>query len=130
FDERLAIGEDHDLWLRLAHGGLQFAAVKEELVIVHHHFGPQLSADVRARRLALRLLDAKWKETIRSATGASGYRRWRAWQYSQLQMTQFLRVREASAAGYRWAAWRECLAMCRCLPWSRRFLVQALVLLL
>lgn len=129
FDERLAIGEDHDLWLQLANAGVQFAAVQDELVIVHHHFGPHQSADPGAQRLASRLLDAKWKQTIRRATGESGYRRWRAWQYTQLQMTQFLRVREASAAGARWTAWRECLAMCRCLPWSRRFLLQALVLL-
>jgi glycosyltransferase involved in cell wall biosynthesis len=129
FDERLAIGEDHDLWLRLANAGVQFAAVPDELVVVHHHFGPHQSADPGAQRLALRLLDAKWKATIRRVTGESGYRRWRGWQYTQLQMTQFLRVREASSAGARWTAWRECLAMCRSLPWSRRFLLQALVLL-
>jgi len=129
FDETLPAGEDHDLWLRLAGVGVHFAAVKEALVIVHHHPGPHLSADPTARRAAFRLLDAKWKETIRTRAGASSYRRWRAQQYAMLQQAQLMRVREAVGTGARWDAWRECLAMCRCLPWSRRFLLQALVFL-
>jgi hypothetical protein len=35
-----------------------------------------------------------------------------------LQQAHLMRVREAAVAGARWAAWRECLAMCRCLPRS------------
>lgn len=127
FDETLPAGEDHDLWLRLAAAGVHFAAVSEALVLVHHHAGPQLSADPAARHAAIRLMDAKWKEAIRTMAGSSSYRQWRARQYGLLQQAQLMRIREAAVAGARWAAWRECLAMCRGLPWSRRFLLQALV---
>ena len=129
FDESLPASEDYDLWLRLAMRGTYFAPVPEALVIVRRA-GPQLTANPTAQKAAFRQLDARWREPIRATCGPASYRRWRTLQCAYIQpRNQFLRVRELTARGRRRAAWRECLAMVRFVRWSRRFLVQALVLL-
>jgi hypothetical protein len=56
------------------------------------------------------------------------YRRWKANLYAHVQYRRFIEVRAAVAAGKRIAAWRCCLAMCRYLPWSRKYLIHGLAL--
>ena len=127
FDEELAGSEDWDLWLRLAKAGHHFAAVRELVGVKYEHAG-QLSTDPVARRRDFAILDRKWGRIMERGLGAAGYQRWRAARYANIQYAQFMRVREAMARGDRIAAWRYCVAMCRFLPWSRKYMIHGLAL--
>jgi hypothetical protein len=130
FDEQLACSVDWDLWLRLAVAGHRFAAVPRVLVDKHQLEGPQVSSDPVARRAGFHTLDGKWGRLIIDTLGESAYRRWRRDRFRNVQYALFMRAREAAAAGDAGAVLRDCLAMARLLPWSRRFLVNGLALLL
>jgi glycosyltransferase involved in cell wall biosynthesis len=127
FDEALPSASDYDLWLRLAEASNHFVAVGEPLVIKHENAGPQLSSDPVTKLRAGQLMIRKWGAVIKRDVGAAAYRRWKATRYANVQFAHFRRVKMAVARGERWAAFRHWLAMCRLLPWSRRFIIQALV---
>lgn len=128
FDEGLACAEDYDLWLRLAQAANHFAAVSEVLLVKYEGGALQLKSDARARLRSMELFDRKWRRVITDHLGAGAYRRWKARLYGNIQNRQFKLVRQAVAHGERMAAWRCWLAMCRLLPWSRKKVMQALVL--
>lgn len=131
FDERLPYAEDYDLWLRLAEAYNHFAAVGELLVIKRENTGPQLSTDPAARLRGTRLLDRKWGPIIKRHLGSVGYRRWRA-RRDQL-IKGFLRTRSHkydTLSGDRIQSWRWFLMLLRLLPWSRRYVIHGLVLLI
>jgi glycosyltransferase involved in cell wall biosynthesis len=130
FDEQLACSNDWDLWLRLAVAGHRFAAVPAVLVDKHQLEGPQVSSDPRARRDGFRTLDRKWGRLIIDTLGRPAYRRWRRHRLQNVQYALFMRAREVAATGDPGAVLRDCLAMARLLPWSRRYLVHGLGLLL
>jgi len=130
FDEALPNEQAYDLCLRLAEASNHFAAVKETLVIVHQHLGPQISKDMSARKRGVELLDRKWGPVVKRRLGPRGYREWIARRYASVQYLQLRWVREAMARGERRAAWRYCAAMCQWIPWSRKFLLEGVALTL
>jgi hypothetical protein len=130
FDERLPYAEDYDLWLRLAEAHNHFLAVGELLVNKYENGGLQLSSDPFARLGGMRLLDRKWGSVVKRHLGSRGYRRWRAGR--DRLMKGFFRTRPNKydiVSGNRVPSWRWFLVLLRLLPWSRRYLIHGLVLL-
>jgi glycosyltransferase involved in cell wall biosynthesis len=131
FDEELAGSEHWDLWPRLAQAANKFAAVDEVLVIKHEgYLGSKLSTDPDVRRRDFEILNRKWGPTIGRRFGVEPYHRWKAARYANIQYAHFMRMKRVLADGSRRAAWKDCLAMCRYVPWSRRFLIHGLALVL
>lgn len=131
FDEYLNYAEDYDLWLRLAEAHNHFGAVNEMLVIKGENMGPQLSTDPASRLRGAWLLDRKWAPVIKRRFGSAGYRRWRARQDALIK--GFLRTRPRkydTVTGNRVSAWHSLLILARFLPWSRRYLVHSLIVLI
>lgn len=129
--ERLLYAEDYDLWLRLAEMHNHFLAVSKLLVNKYENRGPQLSSDPFARFGGMRLLDRKWRPAIKRHLGSAGYRRWRARRDRFVK--GFLRARPNkydTVSGNRVPSWRWFLLLVRFLPWSRRYLIHGLVLLI
>jgi GT2 family glycosyltransferase len=129
FDETLASRADWDLWLRLAQAGHRFAAVRTPLVIKHEHAAPQLSTDPLARFRGFAGVDRKWGAIIRRRVGPAAYRRFKAASLANVQYAHWIRARANLAAGQHRAVLQDCLAMCRLLPWSRKFLLYAIALI-
>jgi glycosyltransferase involved in cell wall biosynthesis len=130
FDKELPTSHDRDLWLRLAQAGNHFATVKEVLVVVRENTGPRLSTDLRAMMTGAKGFDRKWGLPIRDRLGGAAYRRLLVRRYRMFQYVGFMQVRQAMARGERMEAWGWCMAMCRFLPWSRKFLVRGLALVI
>ncbi len=128
FDAAFLTAGDHDLWLRLAQASNHFVAVDELLVVKHENFGPQLWTDPDARARDFATGTRRWGPVIASRLGRAAYRQWKVGGSAGIQWAHFMRVRHAVASGHRRAAWRHCLAMCRWLPWSRRYLIYGVAL--
>lgn len=131
FDECLPSAQDYDLCLRLAEAHNQFAAVDEPLVIKRENMGSQLSTDPATRLRGAWLLDRKWAPVITRQLGSAGYRQWRARRDALIK--GFLRTRPHkydTVSGDLVPAWRSFLLLVRFLPWSRRYLIHGLVLLI
>jgi glycosyltransferase involved in cell wall biosynthesis len=126
FRERVEGREDYELWLRMAGAGHRFAGVLEALVVKHQHDEVQLSADSAGRQRSLELFDAEWGGHVRRRLGARGYRRWKRYLHRQVQFARFMRVRRAVAARDRATAVWWCWEMRRSLPWSARYVLQGL----
>jgi glycosyltransferase involved in cell wall biosynthesis len=130
FTETLPSRQDYDLWLKLAQAGNRFAAVDEPLVIKHESHGAQIIADPAARLEAGIWMRQTWGALVRSRHGRLVYYGWIADGYAIVQRAYLMRVKNDLDNGRRVAAWRHCGSMLRYLFWSRRFLLQALLLLL
>jgi hypothetical protein len=130
FTEALPSRQDYDLWLKLARAGRRFAAVGEPLVIKHENHGEQIIADPAARLQAGIWMRQTWGPLVRRRQGLWVYYRWVADGYAMVARAYLMRVKNDLQNGRRAAAWRDCGAMLRYLFWSRRFLLQALLLLL
>ncbi len=131
FSESLPSVHDYDLWLRLAEAHNHFAAVGELLVIKGENTGPQLSTDPAARLRGARLLDRKWGPVVKRHLGSVGYRQWRTGRDRLIK--GFLRTRPNmydTVSGKRVSSWRWLLMLLRLLPWSRRYLIHGLALLI
>lgn len=130
FTETLPSRQDYDLWLKLAQAGKRFAAVDEPLVIKHENHGEQIIADPAARLQAGIWINETWGPLVRRRHGLLAYYRWIADGYAMVERAYLMRVKNDLGHGHRTAAWRDCGAMLRYLLWSRRFFMQALLLLL
>ncbi len=130
FTEALPSRQDYDLWLKLAQAGNRFVGVAEPLVVKHETYGEQIVADPAARLQAASFMRGTWGPVVRRRHGWIAYCRWLSDGYAIVQRAHLMRIKNAFSDGRRIDAWRRCLSMIRFLPWSRRFFLQGLFLLL
>ncbi len=127
FDETLPYDEEQDLWLRMAEASQHVVVAAERLVIKHQHAGHQKTTDLGARLEGLEAFDRKWGPVIRQRLGGVAYRRWKATAVARAQLWG---VRGAMAGGDRGRALRHCVALGHGLPWTWRFLLRGMALVL
>jgi glycosyltransferase involved in cell wall biosynthesis len=129
FSESLPCAQDYDLWLRLAEASHHFATMDEALVIKHEYGDDQMSGDPTTRVRASEILDRRWGPVIQRHCGWAGYRRWRRGRWRNVQWAHFRLIKIAVAHGRRMEAWRYWTEMCRLLPYSRRYVCGALLMI-
>jgi glycosyltransferase involved in cell wall biosynthesis len=129
FSESLPRAQDYDLWLRLAEASYRFVAMDEALVIKHEYGDDQMSDDPTIVVRASEILDRRWGPVIRRHLGWAGYRRWRRGRWRNAQWVHFRRIKVAVAHGRRMEAWRYWAEMCRLLPYSRRYVCNAFLMI-
>jgi len=76
FDERIGIGEDIDLLLRLSQRGYRFSACNEVLVVWHWHPLARLSKTPASVVHGFELFRRRWGPVMRQRIGLSGYCWW------------------------------------------------------
>jgi glycosyltransferase involved in cell wall biosynthesis len=127
FDEALAGAQDWDLWLRLAMAGHHFAAVQEPLTIYHIDSPNRKTNDPVGSVASYFALLGRWGPLMRESVGAEAYERWTDRRKRPYTKAHKKLTRKLTRSGSRSEALRYVRVMRRALPWSRPYVIKALV---
>ena len=68
FDEKLISFQDWDMWYRMAAREINFACIREPLIIFRQHLGARTSKSIERRLQGLEMLLEKWQDRIENPT--------------------------------------------------------------